>query len=389
MKRMYAAPPTCLTKTASCQEVYAGFYSCRKDSLFARLVTGLLHYSSCYLLATLAAGILFILCSCRREEPDTTFSPTIAKSRHAIEFSFAYAEGLDKPESFTTSQTDSILFFSYHNDSDENLDSYSKLPFSAQTELILTHGPKTLVALYGFKEEELYYKDISSLKSMRKFCALLEQENPMHPRMSGMIRVEAGIEKNISLKLEPLLSEIVIKSLRADFSGQSYEGLELDSVRCYLCYANCACPILETDPVRADVLCNYGFLNKEELKQFSHPEMLVKSLDGTIGKSGREVDVRFNCYPHRPTDEESIAPFTRLVIEANIGGDRFYYPIDLEPYISSFTPQGMLRNKSYQMDIILTRLGSKDPDQLIEDKDVFLHFSIYPWERYREKTEKF
>lgn len=379
MKRMYhTTPPVLLADTASPQEVHAGFHNYQKDSPFGSLATTPLHFS-CYLLAILSVVILFIFCSCQREESPEDIPLAVAKKKLVLQ------------SAVQLEREDSLFLFSYCTDKESRLDSYSKLPFSHFPDLILTQGEKILVALCGFKEEDIYFEDISTLEGMRTFCSSLEDENPKKPRLSGITQVEAGTNKTLQLCLEPLLSKIHIRSIKADFTGKPYENMELDSICCYLSYANALCPVLAQENISADVLCNYGYLNKEDLTAFIHPEMLYQEIPGQIGKEGKQVDVELYCYPNQNPTETFATPFTRLVIECSIGGERFYYPIPLgrESPTTAGAEIGIARNKCYALDICLKHLGSRDPDQIIESKDLSLTFSVCPWDNRNEKSEKF
>jgi hypothetical protein len=63
---------------------------------------------------------------------------------------------------------------------------------------------------------------------------------------------------------------------------------------------------------------------------------------------------------------------TRLVIEAELGGDKMYYPINLQPFQS---------NKSYEIsEVIITKVGSAGPDDPVTSDDIEVSINVKEWD---------
>ena len=282
---------------------------------------------------------------------------------------------------------DSVDVFAYDPDRDNRIDSYSRIPLRQTAELTLTTGRKRLVVLAGMDVSTLTYADIATLESLGSVCARLEKENPLRPVLSGTVETEPGVRPRAELTLEPLMTRIHVASLRADFSGQPYAGAVLEHIRIYLTNVCCTCPLLEQDRHPSLQFCNYGRLDEEELLRFAQPSMLLCDVPGQIGATARSVDALLYCYPNQETQEGPGTPFTRLVIECLIGGERFYYPFNLGR--TAGYGEGVVRNRSYRMDITLRRLGSRDPDTVVEPQDVGILLQWEDWKEIEEKYESF
>ena len=62
---------------------------------------------------------------------------------------------------------------------------------------------------------------------------------------------------------------------------------------------------------------------------------------------------------------------TRLVVEADIAGRTYYYPV---------TMTSLERNKAYTVALTIRNLGSDDPDKPVEKGSVSVSISVAGWE---------
>ena len=72
----------------------------------------------------------------------------------------------------------------------------------------------------------------------------------------------------------------------------------------------------------------------------------------------------FYCYPNSTTTK------TRLVVETQIGGYTYYYPVTLD----SVTP-----NTAYTYNLTITRLGSDSPNEPVADGAVSVTLTVKDW----------
>lgn len=109
------------------------------------------------------------------------------------------------------------------------------------------------------------------------------------------------------------------------------------------------------------------------------PEVLTYSLDGQLTldyNSSREFSYNFAyCYPNPVATDTSAKGdwterFTRAVLEAQIGGVTYYYPISLP---------GLKTNTAYTISLVVTRLGSDDPDVPVTTNEISYTLDIVDW----------
>ena len=370
------ARPAHKADTASSQEDYAGFLSVRGESVPGTSAGAATLIHTCYMLALLSWAVSLCLCGCRKMPETGAMPPAAPKSSCLLR--------LEAPAG---TAEDSVDVFAYNPDNDDRIDSYSRIPLRQTAELTLTTGRKRLVVLAGMDVSALTYADISTFESLGRVCARLEKEHPQRPILSGTVETEPGVRPQAALTLEALMTRIHIASLRADFSGQPYAGAVLDSVRIYLTNVCCTCPLLEQERHPSLQFCNYGRLDEEELQRFAQPSMLLWDVPGQIGADARPVDALLYCYPNREAQEGPGTPFTRLVIECVILGERFYYPFNLGR--TAGFGAGVVRNRTYRLDITLRRLGSRDPDTVVEPQDVGILLQREDWKEMEKKYEDF
>lgn len=334
------------------------------------------------------------LCGCRKAAPVTGPDFQAASKRSCtlrIHAPAAFAEGWKSGANGAFGAADTLDIFAYNPDNGYRIDSYSRITCADEIQLTLTTGPKRLVVLSGLDTKRLHYADIVSMENLRQVCGRLEDENPEHPLLSGMADIDAGVNPRATITLEPLLSRIRVRSLAANFTGCSYEGAVVDSVRIYLTNVSASCSMLERDSIRALQFVNYGRWSETDVQGFASPKMLCDTVDGRLSASPRSLETCLYCYPNQNPDEAAGSPFTRLVIECRINGERFYYPINIGrgSWKASDVAEGVARNKSYDFSISLRHLGSRDPDTVVELVSAGIFIKVEDWEEEEDKYENF
>ncbi len=286
---------------------------------------------------------------------------------------------------------DTLDIFAYDPANGYRIDSYSRIAGAQEIRLTLTTGPKRLVILSGMAPGRLTYNDIVTLEHLKKCCGRLEEEDPEHPLLSGMTDLDAGVDPRSEVCLTPLLTRIRISHLAADFTDRSYAGAVVDSVAIYLTNVNCRCPLLEGDGIRAEQFCNCGRWSDADLRRFVTPAMLRFNIEGRLGTSPRSIGSSLYCYPNQNPQEEIGSLFTRLVVECRIDGERFYYPVNIGHGDGEVAgaARGIARGKTYDFDITLRHLGSRDPDTVVELARTGIVIRTEEWENLEEKYERY
>lgn len=279
-----------------------------------------------------------------------------------------------KATPFTEGSLD--LFF-FNDDDEKRLDSYQRIgKASAKVHGASRTGSKTVVAIANLQEERYTWSDINSLNSLRKMKAFLDEDSPSAPVMSGTTRIDAGKELSCRMELSPVMSEVVLRSLRCDFSGRSYSREELRDVKVYLTNVCSAWPVMKDTLNKSGDYINIGRADSTVLTRLSHPEYIYRKIDSYIGSAQVRPDIHFYCYPNVNQEESLGSPYTRLVIEGTLAGQRYYYPLNVNRRNGS---PGIERNTVYILDVVLTRRGTMDPDTAVDSATAMVTVTVEDW----------
>lgn len=272
--------------------------------------------------------------------------------------------------------------FVFNDDRLGRLDSYQRV-YGSEVYAASRRGERIVVAIVNSHREPEEWKHINSYEGLLKETALLEDDDPANPVMTGEARISAGETMHIDIEVTRLMSQICINSLRADFLGTEYENEELTDVRIYLTNLNAECCFLKYSDFSPGLVVNFGGLDQIYSESFAHREMIVQET-GKVGPKGMPDPIRLFCYPSDHTAETSGSPFTRLVIEGKIRGHVYYYPITVNrpPYGES----GIGRNCQYVYDITINRSGTPDPDIPVEEGCITVTGRIQPWTEMDDDT---
>ncbi len=105
------------------------------------------------------------------------------------------------------------------------------------------------------------------------------------------------------------------------------------------------------------------------------PELTLSAYNVNVAHStANETKKNFYCYPNPTAEDTSEKPwsprFTRLVVEVELDGTLYYYPV---------TFPNMQQNTQYQVSLAVTRPGSDDPDAPYEPGSATVSIDIREW----------
>lgn len=280
----------------------------------------------------------------------------------------------------------SIDVLVFNDDRMQKLDTYQRFDMNACSSVKIgsTTGEKLMTAIVNSRMDRYEWAGITSRKDMEGICFNLEDETQDRPAMSGECQVVAGRPAN--LVVERLSSEIVLRSISCNFKGKGYEDERLHDVKVYLTNVNAEAPAFNDGPYTPRRIINSGRFDPEVLDSFEEPGTIMQELPYDIGPEEKRPGLVLRCYPNEAVEESSGTPFTRLVIEGEIGGFTYYWPI---PVNRSGGGNGIDRNCRYIFDIRITRPGSTDPDIPVELGEGEITMKIQPWEEKEEYGVRF
>lgn len=263
--------------------------------------------------------------------------------------------------------------FIYDGDAAGILDSWQSFNVASAGTVRMTSrtGRKRVVVLANMNPERLTKAGTASYAAISGLKTLLTDEHPDYPVMSGEAVFEAGEGAVAEVVLKPLMSRVLLSSVRADFSGTPYDGQRLRNASAYLINVNASCSVLKSEGFVPEMVLNGGRLIESDMSSLNMESMLYRRL-GDIGRSRTYFMNDFVCYPNDIEEESLGRPFTRFVLQGDIAGRTWYYPVNLNQEGFGYTlgSRGIGRNVYHVLDLTVTRTGSTDPDTVIGSEEV-------------------
>lgn len=269
-----------------------------------------------------------------------------------------------------------IDIFIFNDDRLKWIDSYQRIEWSGgKVNLASRRGDKIVVAIANSYKGYDYWKWTSSYEGLRKETALLSEENTEFPIMSGERHITAGSSEIYPLDMRKLMSQIYVRSLKTDFRGTKFAGEPLEDVKIYLTNVSASCPLSGAEKYNPESIINLGALDMDAIEDFKDIALIVQDI-GKVDSKGLSRPVSLFCYPSDHETETAGSPFTRLVIEGCIRGNKYYYPITINRDDGHI---GIERNCRYIYDITICRSGTSDPDIPVSIEDIMISGEIVPW----------
>ena len=263
----------------------------------------------------------------------------------------------------------------FNDDRLQRLDSYQRVEnFDSSVAFAESmEGDKIFFLYSGTQKDRYSWAEICSYSSLRNITCDLEKENREISSMTGLCRHKAGAS-GAELEMTPLTCEIVLKSLKCDFSDRPYSGKEIRNVKVYLTNVNATSSILPASSERTRRLINVGMLNEFDIREFDDKSIIVREVYENITTKVSPLNISLLCYPG--TEDRSRS--TRLVIEGEIDGELYYWPIE----INSGTR--LERGCRYTYNVTITRKGVTDPESILDPMTADIKFDIKQWQEREE-----
>jgi hypothetical protein len=215
--------------------------------------------------------------------------------------------------------------------------------------LSCTPGSKKVVTLVNAPE----LTGITSYTQLAHTSSLLTDNTIDSMVMAGEKDIELSATSSITVPVSRLAAKISLKQVINSFEFKSDQESAFCVTRIYL--LNVAGEKAYLSDSQPEI-----WHNKMELDTDGAPEYTYDLLSSniTIPYNGTyTADKYYYCYPNGTKSDSSgsdwSARYTRLVVEATLGGEVMYYPVSL--------PE-VLPNSAYEITLRVTRHGSPSPD---------------------------
>lgn len=332
------------------------------------------------------------------------------------------------------SSSDSVLVAVFNNDARRYLDSFCRFSPSATAlyQTTCTPGKKIVVVMSGYVASTLRLEDVLSYDSLLHQVVDLRQDDPLSPVCVGVSQVMVSDYAELRVEMEPVMSRIVLRNLRFDFSGKPYSGLaRAENLKVFLVNVNTLSSLMKDAELSPCEWVNQGRLSEDDLGEFSSPDMLFRYSSRSI-PVGSQVGVNASLYTYaNPVyDYGGKMQFpTMMVIQCELGGLTYYWPIEVNtaefqggmeaaggagaagaaggaaggagtggvgagagaagqpPYQGE--SQGIERNRTYAFDITIRALGSSREGGAVSPSDIKIENVTREWVEQNEQIVVF
>lgn len=233
--------------------------------------------------------------------------------------------------------------------------------------LSCTKGAKDVYAVVNAPQ----ISGIRTLDNLKSKVSALSENTPTSFVMSGDKDVTLSGPTSVEIEVKRLVARVCIRKITNNFTLEQYRTGAVKIKGIYLLNAQSSSKYLGGLPALT-------WTNLHSFNSTAIPNLLYSGVMSTALNYGTPYDTAnyFYCYPNPTADDTSEAGtgarFTRLVVELDIDGKSYYYPVSIP---------GIERNKSYEItELKITRLGSASPDEPVSSLTATFTLKVLDWE---------
>lgn len=297
-----------------------------------------------------------------------------AQTKTTLEQSAEQDNKISKVEVFVFKNTDPSSS-DYHQ-----LDTYQS--FAAEElssiEVLSTTGPKIVCVVANSHNADL--SGITNFETFKESVTSLQNEKLGDFTMYGEATHEFELTNTLTISLSRFVSRIGITSVKTKFDGTSYQGQTLTNCKLFLVNANGEKLLYNGGNPATPVILNEAKLVDGDVSGCAQEGLLVDDIAVAIEGTPYITPHYFYAYSN---ETQSIANCTKLVLQADLAGVTYYYPILINQADYGYQPEnghyGVGRNNTYSYSITVTRAGSNDPNTPLVAGSVEITLNVEPW----------
>ena len=278
------------------------------------------------------------------------------------ELTVGIATGMTKSTTITAEdevKVNNLQVFVFRGDA---LDAYGTADDASSVTVSCTKGTREVYAVVNAPD----MKDIATKTDLLAAKSELTDNNESNFVMIGKTNAELPSDVTVNVDVDRIVSKVVLKKVNRNFTSAALAALDFSIDEIFI------------TNVAGDV--NYGltdnpldWYNKmdyaSELAMFTHDAPAAS----VVNEEAYSTQHTFYCYPNKAADSDATSwspRRTRLVLKTTLGTDTYYYPVTL-PELEN--------NKSYELELTITRPGSDSPDNPVSFADCTFSISVKPW----------
>ena len=220
--------------------------------------------------------------------------------------------------------------------------------------------------------------DVATWDALAAKTSLLSHNSVGAFVMAGQQSVSLTSDKEVSISVSRLVSKIRLSSLQLSFEAPQYQSATFKVASVYLINV----------PAETRYFSNTvptTWYNKQKYLSTDANTLIYDDMKSVTVTSSSPYSTTntFYCYPN-PSDQDSFsqtwsARHTRLVVEAYLGNNKYFYPVTLPK---------LEKNKIYDVKLTITRPGTSVPDDEVDKYAADFTISVKAWETGSTVTEE-
>ena len=228
-------------------------------------------------------------------------------------------------------------------------------------------GKKKVVAIVNAPE----LSGVTSLTSLTSMTSKLSDNTIESMVMEGSVDIEVTANTSVTIPVSRLAAKVVLRTVINSFELLTHQQMEFQVTAVYLVNVAGEKTYMTDDMPELW----YNKMKNEEDEQA--PNFICDKLTSQIiipYNGTYTADKYYYCYPNPTTKDSSeevwSERYTRLVVEALLGGEKLYYPI---------TIPNVTKNTAYEISLKVTRPGSDSPDVPVSGHVAEFKIQVQDW----------
>ncbi len=336
-----------------------------------------------YLLATLA---LVALISCTKENDPISTEVEESIVTFSVSTNDTKASGSAQGSQTDDNTVNTLEFFIFNADGAAAgvLDAYQKFTTAdglTNLQVKATTGAKNIYVVANSHRTD-YWQGVVTLAEFKEQVSSLTSENNKDFAMVGSTDATLQASTSLTLSISRLVARIGLASIKTNFADSPYYGMSISNVKVYITNVHSS-KLFYNGEISTPVILNNKALVATDANSCSMSGMLYDAISTSIGDTGYSTAHYFYAYENVMETETTSDRFTRLVIQADLDGNTYYYPVNINQegygYDSSNGHKGVKRNYAYEINVTILRPGSTDPDVAVEHGVMSCTVNVLNW----------
>ena len=278
------------------------------------------------------------------------------------ELTVGIATGMTKSTTITAEdevKVNNLQVFVFRGDA---LDAYGVADNASTVTVSCTKGNREVYAVVNAPD----LKDIATKTDLLAAKSALSDNDESNFVMIGKTNADLPSELPVNVEVDRIVSKVVLKTVNRAFTSAALAALNFSIDEIFI--TNVAGDVnygLTDNPLEWYNKMDYN----SEMAMFTHDAPAAS----VVNEEAYSTQHTFYCYPNKAADSDATSwspRRTRLVLKTTLGTDTYYYPVTL-PELEN--------NKSYELELTITRPGSDNADMPVSFEDCAFEITVKPW----------